>query len=253
MITKENFRYLIVASHRRSGTHLVIDSIFNNFSSVAHGYINLDRLLPESSQKLSVERFQKKIKSKKIRILKTHSFGDFSHFDKCKVASDFLKEEIIPFSKVIYVSRDGRDVLNSLYYYMIAKGVNYSSFSKFLRSRNSSDQVYTDLSKVEFLREHKKSWIGVENTISVSYEDMCTDFIKTMSRIENFLGLEIVKAPEKITLKKYSKISRGVRRLFPSFFNSTAILPRSGGSGGWEKNFSDEDFEYYSSVIKGVL
>ena len=230
---------------------MVIDSIFNNFSSVAHGYISLDRLLPDDSHNLSTNDFRKLVAKRKVCILKTHTPGDFSIFQKSPPAFSFLKEEIFPYAKIIYVQRDGRDILNSLFFYMIAKGFNYSSFSEFLRSKNTSEGAFMDLSRVKFLRMHTKSWNRIEHKLNVSYEDLNTNFFNTMKGIGEFLGLELKAAPEKIQLKEYLKIFRGIRRIFPSFFNSTAILPGKGGSGGWEENFTDADLEYYNSIIKG--
>lgn len=230
---------------------MAIDSIFNNFPMVAHGYVSLDRLLPGDSHNLSIDDFRKLVAGRKKCILKTHTPGDFSFFKESSTLYTFLKGEIFPYAKTIYVKRDGRDILNSLYFYMQAKGVNYSSFSGFLRSKDASDTVHMDLSRVEFLKMHQESWNKIDHKLNVSYEDMNSEFVYTMDRIANFLGLKMKASPEKIQLKEYPKLFRGIRRIFPSFFNSTAIIPGKGVSGGWEESFTETDLDYYNSVMKG--
>jgi len=245
----KDFRFIIVVSHRRSGTHWVIDSIFNNFRDVKHGYLNLHRLLPFHKDHLSVDEFRKHLRNEKVRILKTHSDGDFSIFRQFPHVYDFFKKEILSASKIIYINRDGRDILNSLFYYLRSMGINYPTFSEFLRSKNNFDNVSLNLNRVEFLKNHHESWDKAENKLELDYSDLARDYSDVIRRISSFLGMEHKNTIKNIELTKYNKICLGLRRLFPALFKTTAVLPREGKNCGWIKNFSDKDLDFYEYVM----
>ena len=244
------FKFIIVASHRRSGTHWVIDSIFNNFKDVSHGYLNLNRLLPDHDHRLKTEVFRKCSKKKKIVILKTHADGDFEVFRKFPRIDDFVVKESIPSSKIINVTRDDRDILNSLFYYLKAMDINYHSFSEFLRSSNNFDNMYPEMNRVEYLKYHQDSWKKRGNKIDLDYADLAGDYSGAIKKISDYIGLEHIEPVTEVELKKYNKLERALRRIFPPFFKTTAVLPRDGKVGGWKSNFSDDDLEFYHSIMK---
>ncbi len=187
--------------------------------------------------------------NKKVRILKTHADGEFTLFKKFPEVYDFFSDEILPVSKIIYVKRDGRDILNSLFYYMRSMGITYPSFSEFLRSKNNFDEIFPDLNRVEFLKRFNESWEKVDNKLSLDFSELESDIFDVINRISGFLGIPNKKPVKKIELTKYGKISLGIRRIFPVMFKTTAVLPRKGKTGDWVENFSKEDLEFYKSVM----
>jgi len=60
----------------------------------------------------------------------------------------------------------------------------------------------------------------------------------------------ILSKIKKVPLRKYSKLLRGVRKVFPAWFRTTAILPGKGKAGHWNQYFSDYDLEYFNSIMK---
>ncbi len=242
-----DYKYIIIASHRRSGTHFLIDSLFNNFVDIKNGYVNLDRLLTTHNENLSISQFKKIISNRKKTILKTHTFGDFSTFTD-KIISCFIKEEILPFAKIIYIHRDGKDVLNSLYYYLQSKGGKYKFFSEFIHSKNKFDNYKTYLNRIEFLREHKNSW-EKRDVFRIEYEYLKNDYNNNLEKIAKYLNLNLNQKIIKIGIKKYNILQRGIRRIFPSMFISTAVLPRKGIIDDWKNNFSEKDLKYYNSIM----
>ena len=249
-MNKDKIRFLIVASHRRSGTHWVIDSVLNNFEDVEYVYLTLERLLPYHNKHLSISKFRKHLNNKKIKIIKTHAGGDFAIFKKFPDIYDFIKNEVIPYSKIIHVTRDGKDILNSLFYYLKVIGITYPTFSEFIKSKNNFDNIYSEKNRVEFLKMHLDSWGKVENKLDLDYSELAVNYSGAISRISGFLSMDSKRPIKKVDLKKYNKLSRGFRRIFPALFTSTAVLPREGKVGGWTKNFTDFDLDFYNSIMK---
>lgn len=58
--------HIVVISHRRSGTHLTIDAISNNFPFFEKEYLNLDHLRSEFKNPVSLEKFKQELAKGKI-------------------------------------------------------------------------------------------------------------------------------------------------------------------------------------------
>lgn len=245
--------YILVASHRRSGTHFLIDSLINNLSGISYKYLNLDELL-KPKQKNS-EFGKNFLNYKKDVIIKTHTLLDFETFSHNKQAFNFIQRIILPNVKIIYVIRDGRDVMVSLYNYLIRTGTisNQLSFRDFLESKNNFDNIFLDQNRIEFWRNHLKSWLDKPNVLYIKYEDLHNDFKKTLGNIALFLNKDLNKILERPELKKYNILLRGLRRIFPGLFRSTAILPRKGIVGDWRNYFNKECTEIFQNYAGNEL
>jgi len=229
---------------------LTIDSIFNNFKNVAHGYVNMDRLLAGSSMPLNVDDFRRMVKGKKKYILKTHSHAGFPAFKKERHIMNFLSDEILPDSKIIYVLRDGKDVLVSFYSYLKFKGITYPDFTTFLKSKSTNDREFPELNRVEFLKKHLQGWLEQDKVLHIKFEEINNGFERVIKKIAAYIELPLRSKIKKVPLRKYSKLLRGVRKVFPAWFRTTAILPGKGKAGHWNQYFSDYDLEYFNSIMK---
>ncbi len=190
--------------------------------------------------------------AKKIRIFKTHSLGDFICFANNKKFYEYLIKNIIKNSKIIYIVRDGRDVMVSLYNYLLKfnKISKNMSFNRFLLTKNDFDNSFNELNRIEYWSEHVESWINIKDILIVKYEDLYNSYEETLRKISIYLNKEndLLKKIKRINLVRYNKLQRGVRRIFPWLFKSTAILPRKGIVGDWRNYFDKESaelFEYY--------
>ena len=100
---------VLVISHRRSGTHLTIDSIRNNFKALRESvYVTLETLDHAHPDHLSVAEFRQSISDHR-RVIKVHYLPDVSEH----LASEEARcaEDVFSQSKQIYVVRNGLHVL----------------------------------------------------------------------------------------------------------------------------------------------
>lgn len=125
-------QHVVVASHQRSGTHLTIDAILNNFDRF-DGYHDLDRLTARHPKHVDRETFAERIRTAPA-VLKTHTHGAHEAYFGDDTNARFVRA-LMEEHPVIYVYRDGRDVLTSLYYYAREndEAMREVSFSRFLR------------------------------------------------------------------------------------------------------------------------
>lgn len=114
---------VVVASHRRSGTHLMLDLLRRHFDACRppfrfgvnpHRYLYfvLDRMRPSHQFHVGPEACLKVMRTTEMPTLKTHSTPDFPSFS---AASRALCDEALRTGLVLYCVRDVRAVLASLH------------------------------------------------------------------------------------------------------------------------------------------
>ena len=231
---------IVVASHRRSGTHLTIDSLRQNLGDVCKDYITLDRLEPGQRKHLAPDAFREALRRLDgIPILKTHAMPSLLRHGS-------LADELIRNSKVIYVYRDGRDVLVSLYHYAKKCGMfpAEETFQAFLRS---DDNFYPalNLSRVMCWVRHINEWIGEQELLAIAYEALLEKPEATLETIAEYLGLPLVKAPRLPRMPK-SRIGKLIS-------GSTAVDPRKGIVGDWKSHFSADDVAEFDTVAHQTM
>lgn len=252
---------IIVASHRRSGTHLAIDTIANNFNAFsASPYVSLltlDGLASHVQHKdLSPQQFRRRIHGIDC-ILKTHSHG-FIHefFDGPAEVSDFA-EELFSNAKVIYVHRDGRDVLSSLYHYQKAcdRNIKDIPFGKYIRMPNSFDkETYKgDLDKVAFWAFHVSSWMKNNNCLLMSFDDFQGDYSMALNRISDFIDEPLIEKIQDVRRSAKTRIGALREKVRMRVLNNlggsrhSSVIFRKGISGDWASYFSSEDLAFFCS------
>jgi len=222
---------IIVASHRRSGTHWTIDSLRHNCPDIDKDCVNMDRLLSVHRDTITADHFFSC--TGKNTLVKTHSPSTLLPFQK----DNKLKEIERPFysSRKVYVVRDGRDVMVSLYYYLQYMGIEFNSFSDFLRTNNEFDGYH--MNRVFYWVLHVNSWLDVADVI-VRYEDLHNDYENTVKSTIDVLGL-------RVNPKVVPVMLNSVR--------SSAVFPRQGMVGGWKKLFSSNDLEFFNDTASLVM
>lgn len=216
---------IIVASHRRSGTHFTIDTIFNNFkNSYANKYINLDRIEVGHDKPSSKEVHEPPLKINQfIDIVSSESKIIKTHFLPSSLAKLHLQsEEEIKFinnlftnTKIIYVYRNGIEVMSSLYIYMkyFNKEVNNMPFERFLQSTNDFDD--NNLNRLQYWKLHITEWQSFSknnsNVLLLKYEDLLNQNIHVVKLISKFIGVDFPEEPIDV---KYSTTKNPYLKLY---------------------------------------
>lgn len=243
------YRHVIVASHQRSGTHLTIDLLRANFGQLGNDYVNIDRMLPKHAQRqhqFLLAADCRALLGKEVgkNIIKTHATPELTEFaydrSALEVAKDIKQE-----SRIIYVYRDGRDVMASLYYFEKHKVPKppECTFAEFLRSpsRRIPSGWPADTTPPERWARHVSEWLDVEGCLGISYEETMRDPDATIRKIGGFLELPVPRSARRIKLHRPSIPARLFRRLSGKHFASSAVLPRKGVVGDWVNHFSKDD------------
>jgi hypothetical protein len=249
---------IVIATHRRSGTHWTIDALRNNSSDINPKFLTLEQTEPSHHQPIPLEDFQAELESLSGQVLiKVHDLpsGKFWKLDDERHhALDILKK-----STTIYVHRDGRDVMVSLYHYMKSFREDFAdlSFSDFIRMDNELDGEPL-MSRPAYWAYHVQTWLAHPNTISIAYESLETDFEATVEKMGNFLNIKLSNTLQTVDLHQSKHTQPITTRLLKMMGLrrgkiSTAVAPRKGKSGDWRNHFSDDDLDYFMSESGEVM
>jgi hypothetical protein len=237
---------IIVLSHRRSGTHLTIDLIKNNFKKYSyHNYITIN----ETSLK---EKYSERKTNKYPYIFKSHLANPIVMNDEKLLA--LFKE-----SKIILVSRNKKDTLVSLYEFNKKNDpVNDIPFSEFLRYKEYYKEFNKTMNKIEYIKEFYSSWNLNKNEfdlLDINYEDIIRDYKKVISDIAYFIDEKPNKKSKDIRIhsKIMSYYLRAKKKLFKTLglkTNFTAVTYRKGKIGDSRNYFSPDDIRFYNQIME---
>ena len=247
---------ILVSSHRRSGTHFLIDSLRKNISDAEfpnHRHLpadfNLGSLYSKSEKVYSV--FTKLINTGKPVIIKSHLLPEECHLASPRDKHEELIKEIFIRSKKMYIARDGKDVLMSLYKYL--KPV--CSFSEFIRESNDhiikelrSAQEF-DSNRVAYWSYHINQWRLEETVKQIHFSDLMNNFKPTMSDILEFFDYPLPKTIERPAIPR-NILWHGIQKKLNHFGlaplpESSSVQPNKVKKLPKRTYFSDIDDEYY--------
>jgi hypothetical protein len=240
-----DYRHVLVASHPRSGTHLTIDTLRVNLEALADDYVNVDRMLPGHSTRLAPEDFRSLLDGhQKPQVIKTHATPDLAAFAFDPTALE-IAGKVKRNSRLVYVYRDGRDVLTSSYHFdkFRAPDLPDRTFGEFLRSPSLMVPVNwpPEMTPLECWVRHVSEWLEVEGCLTVSYEELVRDPDAALRKLAAFLGLPPPPAVKPIKFHRPSLPARIYRRLTRRQFTSSAVKPRKGVVGDWVNHFTKDD------------
>lgn len=255
---------ILVNSHPRSGTHLLIDSIVQNVPDAFFPHdprlpadFNYGSLLRDDSSVNAVFAEQIERSEKNCIVVKNHLMPTV--ITRAMESADYSEEtqallrRIWDESILFYIHRDPRDMLVSLYHHLRPK--QDVDFGTFLRSE--SQYKYKELSddydgyanKPRFWRVHIEDWMPLVpmRVTAVAYEDLNHHFDLTFRRImqENhiFLKDEIAK-PQKQTDSDRGLLDRLKWKLYRKGVVArmqSAAIDHARRRGAWQEYFSFED------------
>lgn len=243
---------LVVASHMRSGTHLTIDLLRRNLPSVSARYLNLDRLMPDHGEPLGVAAFDRRLAGLEgVPLLKTHAPAQPGWFAAADAGARRARS-LLDAARVVYVVRDGRDVLVSLFYYMrhYSERVRAQSFAAFLRDRDDFFQAcegFAELDRASAWARHVEGWLAEPRAVVVRYEDLLARREATLREAALRLHLPAPARVEGVAVP--SSLSRRVLRKVVATVRprraSTAIAPRRGVAGDADRHFAPGDDAFF--------
>ena len=256
---------VIVASHRRSGTHLTIDAIQNNFNVFqANPPINdltldnLSRHLVHSE--LCCDEIQRRIEGASC-VMKTHAHGKISAFFQGDLDLREFVSNLFAQSKIIYVLRDGRDVMVSQYFYQqcFDERTKEISFSQYLREENNFDRETYDgaLNRVQYWVFHLNSWISNENCLKISFDDLEKRYRATLQKVSEFIDEPLNRpiSDNRMSTNRLAKsFSNFKRKLLPGKqeIRHSSVSFRKGKSRDWKNHFSKSDLEFFDRYSDGL-
>lgn len=222
---------IVVASHRRSGTHLAIDTIRNNILGASNAFLTVETLLPTHKDRLAIEDFEARRRTAGRPILKIHDFPDLQLFPQEGGLRDYAAQ-LLRDSRIVYAVRDGRDVMVSFYEYRkkIDAGLASVPFSDFLRRPHAGFS-----SAAAHWAAHVQAWLAHDDVLPVYYEDMHDDFARVVGQLSEFLGL-----PHRADL-----FDVVMSRNPAAAGATTAVLFRKGKVGDHAAYFSSDDYAFF--------
>ncbi len=250
-----------IISHRRSGTHLTIDSLLNNFQAFQCNNGDYFTLRLEQPQ-LEMEQLE----GLKNCVIKTHLLPNFRIYgidgEEKKRLSGFFAS--VP---KVYVYRNGLDVMVSMYYYMKKFDTQTQSlnFHQFLRTPLRNLEPLEDLTPPKLWSLHIESWFASdllkENAIKLRYEDWIFNYERTLQELAGFLGLELPRKVKDVRVKGspgegkfaflYGELMKKIKRAMG--FKVTAVLPRKGQPGDYVHHFDSRDYDYFFKIAGDTM
>ncbi|GAB1855745.1 hypothetical protein MHTCC0001_05790 [Flavobacteriaceae bacterium MHTCC 0001] len=215
--------YIKIYSHPRSGTHFLEAFLAKNFYSNHELSSEGSIYFGHWSNKILLENGEPYHKL----------FG-----------SHFFPSQVQISSKPIYIYRDGRAVIaslwNSKFYQKDWLGI---SFSEFLRREidwygGTGQKSEPKMNIIQHWYNHVESWLLNEEIFSLRFEELKNNPQQIYSKISK----------EYFPLKYYKAKLFGINNLDP-IHNKVGLKPNSTKINSWKKLFSEEDLNFFYSQI----
>lgn len=247
-------RSIVVASHPRSGTHLVIDLLRRQFPQCApprtrlllgrEPYWNLDELLSVAGRQ-GVREIARMADVGRA-VLKTHRRPDF--FAPCQFTNPVLPEHaafvrsIMARAAKIYVYRSVADTMKSLYAFVCPK--REVPFATFIR------EIRGPWDRVGWWAMHVGEWSEAQRTLLVSYDTLLRDPEATLLRIAAFVGETPLMRTPILPRAPSSANAQRLKRILALHRESTAFM--SYGSRRDEIRPTEDDLAFMRGETEGM-
>jgi hypothetical protein len=251
---------IVVGSHPRSGTHLVIDTLRHNFPECRSWkfwgersdrlYLNLASLF-WNQHPLSEKTAIRILSRVRCPIIKTHSFAglgrDIADGHRMRPTDPELLAWLREHASFVYSYRDGREVLCS--WHEMSAGSDLAAhvpFSEFIRQH-----VY-GVSRVKNWALHVQGWLEEPTVNYVRMEDLLVQPTKTLGALARKLGLRLDPNACQLPRRTASHFEHRLKRLFTAKPQSTALISRK-QRPGWREVFAPEDCRFFYEESNGML
>lgn len=236
---------IVVASHQRSGTHLAIDLVRNNINGFSAPYLRLGEVARRRGKSdLSLARRVQRSN----RIVKTHRFWHDFTFES---GGSCAMNEVLSSFGLVYVVRDGRDVLVSEFLRRQRWENLKISFQEFLTEK----VMFKDrlVSRPLCWALHVTGWLSA-SPIIVRFEEMLESPLRVVSSLHRLMGMSgklgdfvDVRLQEGMVPEQFRFGNRVARKHHGP--HRTSIAFRKGTVGDHSSLFTTGDYEFFSEEI----
>ncbi len=244
------FNTVVVATHRRSGTHWALDALRHNSPDINDSVMALEQIEASHVAHIPLGKFRRQLLNLDGKVLlNVHDLpaGDYwQGRNERQFARTLLRH-----SPTIYVHRDGRDVLVSLYYYMqsFSETVRNQSFAQFLRADAAVDGGEAGMSRPGYWAHHAQAWLHKNNMLPVPYHHLERQYERTVRRMASFLGVTLRQDLQPLRLPGPPPSERPWRALLGRAGRrrrgAKPAAPRVGRSGDWRHHFDKRDIDFF--------
>ncbi len=252
---------ILVSSHRRSGTHFLIDSLRKNIPGAEFpnhpalpADFNIGSLFSKNERVYRI--FKKQLDREGPIIIKSHLLPEECDLQEPRDKFESLIKSIFDESEKLYISRDGKEVLISLFKFLKPD----TTFSEFIRKPN--DHIVREIRQVKpydanyvaYWSYHVEQWQQVAGVKQLSFQALRDDFEATLSATLDFLNitpgapLERPRIPDNLL---WHSIQKKLNQLgLKALPESSSVRPNKGSKAAGDQVFSEKDEAFYSQYNK---
>ncbi|WP_234571541.1 sulfotransferase domain-containing protein [Rhodohalobacter sp. 614A] len=252
---------ILINSHRRSGTHFLIDSIRANVQDawfpnhfLLPADFNIGSLFGKDEKVYKI--FKKYLNEDRPVIIKSHLLPEEMNIENPKDKFEQLIKDTFQQSKKIYIYRNGKDTLVSLYHFL-KPGVD---FHNFLETKNDhiirkirTEQAY-DENRVRYWGYHVEEWKKVEDVCILKFEDLKNNYTEAIKSVCDFINeppQDPVKKPQIPRFKLLHGIQKKMSNLgITPLPASSSVRPRKGKVGDSDSYFTKELDTYFKKQLE---
>jgi len=247
---------IMIASHRRSGTHLTVDLFRRQFRECRSWkfpgerndrlYVNLDMVL-DRNKELPPSVACKILRRTAKALLKTHRIPSSNNKDTLQSFAQKDLSQLFEKADIVYVYRDGREVMSS--YHQYRKGFDPKarcSLAEFMRQDDSG------VSRVKFWANHVQSWLSLSGVITLKYDEVINNTQATLRRLGSAFQMEPLYLQPLLPKPLENQTASRCSRLFRIRPESTAILA-PGEKENWRVAFTLSDRQFFHDEAGTLL
>jgi len=238
---------LVVASHERSGTHLLIDTLRRNFRACRARpmpgrnphrwlYFSLDRLAPDHPRPATTREADAALARATRPLVKTHMLPGFDRLNPGGLA--WVKWALAG-AHTLYVYRDGRAVMPSYHFHAISENPDTPrDFSEFLRT------PVRGVTPPERWARHVNAWLAHtrchDHAAAVRFEDLLADPEGEIRRLGALINEAPLPATPSLPPRGQSAWSARLAR-FTGRLDSSNLAERGEHPPAWTELFTPDD------------